>query len=143
MRLTPVFHFQVDAVIIEVSIPFTRCPLFFILALIRTVWVLMPRAIGINCVVLVSSRYDAAHHVLAPSVGEPTVEPLVSDKAAIVTDTPKRAVLGYVVGVRELALGALDMSGGAGTLDFRSLRDMRLSSHRHYPVADSWLLLIV
>ncbi len=60
----------------------------------------MPRAVGINRVILVSSGYDAAHHVLASSMGEPTVEPLMSNETAIVADTPEGAVLGYVVGIR-------------------------------------------
>ncbi len=63
------------------------------------VWGLMPRAVGINCIVLVGSGHDAAHRVLAPSVGEPAVESLMSNEAAVVTDAPERAVLGYVVGV--------------------------------------------
>ncbi len=100
MHLAPVFQFQVNAVVIIVSVPFARCPLLFILALIRTVWGPMPRAISINRIVLVSSRYDTTHCVLTPSMGEPTVEPLMSNKAVIVTDAPERTVLGYVVGIR-------------------------------------------
>jgi len=99
-RLPSIFHFQVNAIIIEVGIPFARCPLLFVLALMRTVWGLVPRAIGIDCVILVSSRYNTAHRVLASSMGEPAVEPLMSNEAAIVTDMPKRTVLGYVVGIR-------------------------------------------
>jgi len=64
------------------------------------VWGLMPRAVSINCVVLVSSGHDAANHVLASSMGEPTVESLMSDKATIVTNMPEGAMLGDVVGVR-------------------------------------------
>src|SRR6266702_3831672 len=99
-RLPSIFHFQVDAIIIKVSVPFTRRPLLLILALIRTVWGLMPRAVGINRVILVSPGHDAAHRVLAPSVGEPTVESLMSNKAAIVTNMPEGAALSDVVGVR-------------------------------------------
>ena len=124
MRLTPVFHFQVDAVIIEVSIPFTRCPLFFILALIHTVWGLMPRAVGINGIILVSPGYDTTYSVLAPSMGEPAVESLMSDEATVVADVPEGAVLGDVIGVRKLTLGALDTSWVTGALDFRSFRDV-------------------
>ncbi|SRR6266702_2991562 len=100
MHLTLVFHLQVNAVIIEVSVPFARCPLFFILVLIRTVWGLMPRAININCVVLVSPWYNTAHRVLTPSMGEPAIEPFMSNETAIVTDMPERAVFGYVVSIR-------------------------------------------
>ena len=99
-RLPSIFYFQVNIVVVEVSIPFARCPLLFILALIRTVWGPMPRAISINRIVLVSSRYDTTHCVLTPSMGEPTVEPLMSDKAAVVANTPEGAMLGDVVGVR-------------------------------------------
>src|SRR6266702_4559465 len=99
-RLSAIFHFQVDVVLIEVSVPFARRPLFLILALIRAVWGLMPRAVGINCIILVSPGHDTAHRVLASSMGEPTVEPLVSNKAAIMTYAPEGTVFGDVVGVR-------------------------------------------
>ena len=99
-RLSSIFHFQVDVVVIKVSVPFTRRPLFFILALMCTVWSLMPRAVGINCVILVSFGHDAAHRILASSMGKPTAEPLMSNKAAIMTDAPEGTVLGDMVGVR-------------------------------------------
>ena len=99
-RLPSILHFQVDAVVVKVSVPFSRRPLLFILALVRTVWGLMPRAISINRVILVSSGHDATHCVLTPSVGEPTVESLMSDKAAVVANMPEGAMLGDVVGVR-------------------------------------------
>ncbi len=99
-RLSSIFYLQVDIVVVEVSVPFPRRPLLFILALVRTVWGLMPRAISINRVILVSSGHDAAHCVLTPSMGEPTVESLMSDKAAVMANTPEGAMFGDVVGVR-------------------------------------------
>ena len=66
----------------------------------RMVWGLVPRAISIDCIILVSSRYNTAHRVLASSMGEPAVEPLMSNEATIVTGTPERAVFGYVVSIR-------------------------------------------
>ncbi len=60
----------------------------------------MPRAVSVNCVVLVSPRYNATYSVLTSSMGEPAIEPLMSNKATIVADAPKGAVLGYVVSVR-------------------------------------------
>ncbi len=66
----------------------------------RTVWGLMPRAVGINRVILVSSGHDAAHRILASSMGKPTVEPLMSNKAAIMTNALEGTVLGDMVGVR-------------------------------------------
>src|SRR6266571_9379942 len=98
-RLPSIFHVQVDIVVVEVSIPFARRPLLFILALMRAVWGLMPRAISINCVILVSSGHDTAHCVLTPSMGEPTVESLMSDKATVVANMPEGAMLGDVVGI--------------------------------------------
>ena len=67
----------------------------------RTVQGLMPRAAGINCVILVSSGHDAAHRILTSSVGKPTVEPLMSNKAAIMTNVPEGTVLGSVAGLEE------------------------------------------
>ncbi|SRR6266702_2366968 len=142
-RLPSIFYFQVDIVVVEVSIPFARCPLLFILALRRTVWGLMPRAVGINRVVLVSSGHDAAHRILASSVGEPTVKPSVSNKAAIVADVPKGAMLGNVVGVRKVAFGAFDTGWGVGALNLRFLRDVRLSSHGHNPTTDSRFFFVM
>jgi len=124
MHLTLVFHFQVNAVVIKVSIPFARRPLLLILALIHTVWGLMPRAVGINGIILVSPGYDTTYSVLAPSMGEPAVESLMSDEATVVADVPEGAVLGDVIGVRKLTLGALDTSWVTGALDFRSFRDV-------------------
>src|SRR6266702_3033426 len=97
----------------------------------------MPRTVDINRVVLVGSGYDAAHRVLASSVGEPTVKPLVSNKTAVVADAPKGAMLGDVVGVRKVAFGAFDMGWGVGALNLGFLRDVRLSSHGHNPTTDS------
>ncbi len=62
-------------------------------------WGLVPRAICIYSVVLVSPGYDTANYVLTPSVREPAVEPLMSDKATVVTDPPKGAVFSQVIGV--------------------------------------------
>jgi len=63
-------------------------------------WGLVPGTVSVDCIVFVSSGYDATYSVLTPSVGEPAIESLVSDEATIVTDAPKGAVLGYVVSIQ-------------------------------------------
>ncbi len=87
-----------------------------------TIGGLVPRTVHIYGIIFVSPGHDAAYSVLAPSVGEPAVESLVSDKATVVADAPKGAVLGNVVSIRKLALGALDTSWGSGALNFGFLR---------------------
>ncbi len=59
-----------------------------------TVWSLVPWAVCVYCIVFVSPGYNAAYSVLASGVGKPTIEPLMSDKATIVANPPKGAVLG-------------------------------------------------
>ena len=54
----------------------------------------MPWAVCVYCIVFVSPGYNAAYSVLASGVGKPTIEPLMSDKATIVANPPKGAVLG-------------------------------------------------
>ncbi len=56
--------------------------------------IVMPRAVCGHSIIFVSPGYNAAYSVLTSSMGEPTVEPLVSDKAAVVTNLPKGAVFG-------------------------------------------------
>jgi len=99
-RLSSIFYLQVDIVVVEVSVPLPRRPLLLILALVCTVWGLMPGATSVNRVILVSSGDGATHCALTPSMGEPTVEPLMSDKAAVMAKAPEGAMLGDVVGVR-------------------------------------------
>jgi len=103
----------------------------------------MPRAVGIDRIVLVSPGDDTTHRVLTSSMGEPAVEPLMSNKTAIVANTPEGAVFGYVVGVRELAFGTFDTSGRSGALEFGPFRDVGLSTHGHYPTTNSWSFFVV
>ncbi len=98
---------------------------------------LVPRTVDVDCIILVSPGYDTAYGVLAPGMGEPAVECLMSDEAAIVADAPEGTMLGNVVGIRKVAFGAFDTGWGIGALDLGSLRDVRLSSHGHNPTTDS------
>jgi len=60
----------------------------------------MPRASCIHGKVLVGSGDNTARVVLASDMGEPTPEPLMSHKAAVMTDVPEGAVIGVVIGIR-------------------------------------------
>jgi len=70
-------------------------------------------------------------------MGEPTVESLMSNKAAVMANTPEGAMLGDVVGVRKVAFGTSDTGWGVEALNLGFLRDVRLSSHGHNPTTDS------
>src|SRR6266702_2784645 len=104
---------------------------------------LVPRTVDVDCIVLMSPGYDTAYGVLTPGMGEPAVECLMSNEAAIVADMPKGAVLGNVVGVRKVAFGAFDTGWGVGALNLGFLRGVRLSSHGHNPTTDSRFFFVM
>ncbi len=60
----------------------------------------MPRTVCIDHIVFVSPGHNATYSVLAPSMGKPAVEPLVSNEATVMANVPEGTVFGYVVGVR-------------------------------------------
>jgi len=62
-------------------------------------WGLVLRAFHIHDKVFVGSGDNIMHVVLTSSIGKPTPEPLVSNKATIMADMPEGAVIGAVISI--------------------------------------------